>query len=742
LLQEHSDVRSLQGQRAGPLAAQLGMLADAPIAEGAAAESPLDLAPAARSPSPAEAAASAAALPEEESGVQPGIPSWTLLSEMEREADARVQREMDIAEQIRKDNARLQDLRKADTQALDRFRDTTAEMKRENSGLRAEEQRSLTELKWLREKNAQLRYDEEVGHAAHFVGRAPLETVGPDGVAVVGEPPAAAVADAAVAAGAGNASAAADAAASPAPVVPWPGKFSESHTFFALADDLATLLDAAEHGELPRPVMELSIVLAVFIASCLVVYACQHNVLEWDLLSQLLWLGVFCVDSGLVWGYAIAADASSLVFASTMIILPMVYFVGRLWTTFKSFDGADLDGDGDVDWHDRLEAFKKTGQSMSLFMGTVSELLPLMVMGFGGFAFLWYLGYLQPVMKTLVVYMYCASLMIAVVIIFIFKIWSNLNQSIMQFFEQFKMFQHQAEDIIQELPEHVSKLVETMLRGGDPDVEPPDDMTLANLYHDPFLTKEHTGAGLADVSHDPFLATDAVDRRKSLALICDFAEALFDKYKDTNDAFAAMDTSKNGALSKAEFCQGARQLPNFKGNASAVFKCIESNTKGKQGRVTKREFRQLQDAHEQQVDAKSKLEQATKALNKAMHNMDVKVESLFQMPDAGSSSPSHSGRASGAGAVWFVRKAIDNAKAKAVAGVAFLEVQHTLEEAQVARGLELAMEGGDRGELENWIRVAQEKQVPRLRIQAAQVVLGGAGDARSAGPAKKRAADT
>jgi len=379
--------------------------------------------------------------------------------------------------------------------------------------------------------------------------------------------------------------------------------------------------------------------------------------------------------------------------------------------TFFQYSGVDLDGDGDVDWRDRMRAFKMTGQSFEMLYETLEGVLPLLLLGVGGFAILWWLGFIQPILSQLIVYMYFGLLITGFLATFVFKIWRNLNASILQFFEQFKNFEHQAEDILQDIPEHITRVFNEWRNGEQPGT-PFEDRTLANLKRDPFLTKpEQPSGSLADVNRDPFLTADTQERRRILGMLCEFAEVLLDKFKDVNDAFNAFDTNKNGLLTKKEFKDGVRSLPQFTGDPMAVFRALDPGVKSGRpmDRLTKRDFKKLTDAHEQQADAKAQLEDAKNALQMAL--------GTTQPTDVLFAEPSETSRG---GLVWAVHRALDNARSRAVARPCLLEAEHTLYEAGEVRILDFARQAGDSGALSEAILQAKQKGVPKVRVDQAE----------------------
>jgi len=345
---------------------------------------------------------------------------------------------------------------------------------------------------------------------------------------------------------------------------------------------------------------------------------------------------------------------------------------------------------------------------------------------------LWWLGFLQPVLQNLVVYGYCAIFLMACLALFVYKIWQSLNTTILQFFEQFKVLEHRAEDLIQDLPAYFQKAMEDW-RNPDNAREPFEDRSLANVHRDPFLLRAGDGAGanLADVANDPFLTADTAQRRRVRAMLCDFAEILLDKFKDVNDAFAAFDVNKNGVLTRKEFKDGTRSLPNFKGDAVAVFRALDNG--GRAGRftdrVTKQAFRRLKDVHEEQAAAKKRLLRSVEDLQKATKddaNMEfVAVEPLFQEPVGGGPG----------GEAWALGRVLENARSKAVPRPVLLEAEHALYEVTQAKDIEKAvrsarqksdegpLQNSDFADLERAMQVAESAGVDGRRLQAAQQAL-------------------
>jgi len=344
-----------------------------------------------------------------------------------------------------------------------------------------------------------------------------------------------------------------------------------------------------------------------------------------------------------------------------------------------------LDGDGDVDWQDRLVAFRKTGHSVEIFLETVLGLLPLIVLGVGGFAVLWSFGCVQPILKDLAVYGYFGALLVAMLALFVYKIWRNLNTSILQFFEQFKAFEHSAEDIISDAPEHLKSVLRQVFlqsqSGGRDEFEA---LGLTNVNRDPFMTRDPAPrVSTVDVRQDPFLVALSEEHKRGKQLLCDFAEALLDKFKSSDDAFDAFDVNQKGLLNRQAFKEGARALPQFKGDVVAVFKALDPGAPGgrPRERLTRRDFRRLQEVHDAQAEAKKSLDAVKDALHEVFAKGPSRVEQFFA-----------EGNARG---IWGLKRAIQTARARGVSRESMLEAEHVFAEASDLQDLYKAIEQAD-----------------------------------------------
>jgi len=644
--------------------------------------------------------------------------SWDLLADMEAEADARVRRELSMAEQLRREDARLRQQRQADARALIRFRKKTVELKNQNVNLIKRERRTLDELDRLRRENAELL---SVAHARDAAGgvEVPIDpSLVPASVNLV---PAAAPVPAP----------APVPAATPATMIPadvpagvsWPPQ-----TGFGDGNHVIDRTGVLESWG------TTAVMLCVLSGSVMICYALETQFLYWDLEWQLVGTVLFAADCVLAYHVVTINNSQSLMMAATMIVLPLVYFLGSLWATFQQYDGIDWDNNGEVNWLDRLSALEKTGETLRLFLQTTSSLLPLLVMFFGGFAFLWWLGFLQPVLQNLVVYGYCAICLFSMLGLFVYKIWQSLNTTILQFFEQFKVLEHRAEDIFQNMPDLLAKAFEDW-RNPEAAAQPFEDRSLANVHRDPFLLKaQDDGANLANVVNDPFLTANSAEQIREREMLCGFAEILLDKFKDVNDAFAAFDVNKNGVLTRKEFKDATRSLPNFSGDAVAIFRALDIGGRAGrfQDRVTKHAFRKLKDIYEEQAAARKFLQKADEDLQKVLKNTseDSSIEPFFRA--AGEGDPG--------GVATQLRRALDNARSKAVPKPVLLEAEHALYEVEQVRDLEKAvrkamdkanmepLSNSDIAELDKAIQVAQDSGVSGRRltkaIQARQEVRG------------------
>jgi len=591
-----------------------------------------------------------------------------------------------------------------DEEALTHFRDTASQLRFENMQLRSSQRRSAEEIQRLRRLNDELLsldaapLASDSGAAATPVGQS---------VAAAGAMPGAA----AVASAAEPQRTPATTQAAGASSLPLAADLRDMQDFWTrLADEL----NQAERGKLKGTGASVVIVSLVLVASSMIVYAVQSDFYMCPLPWQLVGLALFAVVSGLALSLAVQGQCTGLLIGAWMLIAPVVYFLGKLGSTFWQYSGTDLDGDGDVDWHDRLAAFQKAGHSMEMFWETFVGLLPLFILGVGGFAVLWWMGFIQPILQELVVYAFFGVLLVCGLALFVFKIWRNLHSSIMKFFEQFTEFERMAEDILQDIPEHMKKAFNDWRAGGDALGTPLDDRALANLKVDPFLTlPAQPGTPLTDVRGDPFLTGDTKKRRDELQLVCDFADALFAKYKDVNDAFSAFDANNNGLVTKKEFKDRAREL-QFTGDLMIVFKAIDPGrpTGRPTERLSKQSFRKLKDVHEQRAEAKKELETANTELHNELHG-DTPVAELFAEPldinDPG-------------GKVWTLKRALEKARARAVAKPAQLEAEHTLYLASEVKCLDDAMQS-DRGVWKPAIQMAIKAGVPPNRLEPAKAKL-------------------
>jgi len=82
-------------------------------------------------------------------------------------------------------------------------------------------------------------------------------------------------------------------------------------------------------------------------------------------------------------------------------------------------------------------------------------------------------------------------------------------------------------------------------------------------------------------------AGDGNARSASTELLRSFAALLIHKFPNLEAAFEAMDHSRNGKLSQAEFSQGAKHLLRFAGDTKAIFKELDTDS---DGTISAREF--------------------------------------------------------------------------------------------------------------------------------------------------------
>lgn len=617
---------------AGPPAAALGLprRRAVPAAEGSADAAPIG--GGMGRPYATEVArmlASQSGPPSNKSADQPPFVALTGLEEdasfpsSVEDATARMRHEVTLAAEVLAEDARLRELHAADTQVLSRLQELAARLRGQNAVLAEGMRRAEEEAQRLQQERA----------FVHPAVEAPLV---PEQASLVSED-------------------------------------NPLHGF-------AKTLNEIEQGQFPQKLVIVMIVILSITACVLFLIGLQGNFPAWTLSMKVLYGALLVIDIAFAWTLAQKWGCTTLLYACALLGVPLISCVGGLWETFQLYDGRDLDGDGDVDWRDRLHAFKKTGQTFVLLYQTGQAMLPLFAVAAGGFAFLWYIGALQLVLKQLLVYAFLAVLLVVALAMFIYRIWRSLNTSILQFFEQFKQFQHLTEDVVQNIPEMIKRQMDQYrgeLFGGPPRDE---GQGLHNVHDDPLLLR--VGHNLYDVSEDPFLTAGNKKKKREQEILCEFAEALFEKFKTVEDAFRAFDVNQNGLITRAEFRQSARQLPKYTGDAMEVFRALAPTRES--GRFPDRlgfeDFRRLARAHEEQAEARKALDSAIGAVLHALQ-ANVKATQLEAAPLAGQRG----------GEAWHLRNAFERAKMKAVGQISLREAEHALEAVECKLELERAL---------------------------------------------------
>lgn len=444
----------------------------------------------------------------------------------------------------------------------------------------------------------------------------------------------------------------------------------------------ATQLSRAEAGDVPVAWVHAVIGALAVAASLMFNFARFVGFLAWSRLAQSIGVALFVADIGVAWRLACVHGARSLFLATLLISAPAVAGLTHLWRTVEFYDGTDLDGDGNVDWQDRMQAFQRTGQVVSLLYHTASNLMPVLALMAGGVALLWYSGMLQSYVAQVSVFLFFASFLLAFLGLFIYRIWKSLNTSIHKFFEQFKRFEHHVSDTLHNLPE---KLQEAVKRGFGREDFPEFEDNLANVYADPFLTRPQRGNG-TDLTIDPFLIKHYEERKREKKVLCDFAEALLDKFRTIEDAFDTFDEQKNRLVSLAEFRSAVRKVPQFRGDAMLVWRTLLGRRAHDRGAALKLEdFFRLQEAQEERERARQALEGAAAELQRAL-GLGPEAADAFPAEDAGAGTCALGGWALGLSGAHCDRRSLADALRSSLGRAKLLPVPE-----RAVRAAELAL---------------------------------------------------
>merc|ERR1719296_51134 len=337
-------------------------------------------------------------------------------------------------------------------------------------------------------------------------------------------------------------------------------------------------------------------------------------------------------------------------------------------------------------------------------------------------------------MNQLIVFLFFAIFLLSCLALFIFKIWRNLNTSIHQFFEQFKLFEHQVTDTVQNIPGAVVESIEKLRNGEDP-LEFEEEAGMVDVYKDPFLTKPaQVGPDAADVGLDPFLtafeadrrhcdAESAAEKRGQNAALLHFAEVLLEKFRSVEDAFAAFDEDKDGRITLGEFKQSVKRLRRFQGDAAVVFRALgRMRLVGRPSPsvfLTQEDFQSLRRLQLEQEAAKTALEEATSALRASL-GIGLEAQETIPAPSTRYAL------------VRGMRACAERALLLSLPEATLRDAKHALEEWEATTELEQALqehqEGQNNKTPNDWHRlysVGQKMMLrPRLLRDAQKVVEG------------------